>query len=315
MNKSQISSSKQNTTVVFLVFFIPTILLLIGFFAFPYPGSRISQQSIFLPLFLGLILLGTGFLWKHKNQGSKIKIVGWSVFAFYWATRPSFLYYSEAGDVFNAAVCIIGVYVLLYLAYHEWVSIQKNDHLSCLNWIAGSSFLAGIIYFTLEADIIPGVKNWLIETVATHSADVLRLVGLRVRQSGSVIVYNEIPINIIFACTAIQAAVLFVGMNGALHTISLKRKVLMIAMTLIPVYFLNLVRNASVIFLVGGNITSFNIAHNVLSKAGALLVLIVLLFVNFRVVPELYTEITGIIDLPKHEGPVEVLFRKLLRKK
>jgi exosortase/archaeosortase len=80
-------------------------------------------------------------------------------------------------------------------------------------------------------------------------------------------------------------------------------------------YFLNLVRNASVIFLVGGEITSFHIAHNILSKAGALITLIALLFLTFKIVPELYTEILCIFDLPKRKGPVEHLFSKILGKK
>jgi exosortase/archaeosortase len=81
------------------------------------------------------------------------------------------------------------------------------------------------------------------------------------------------------------------------------------------VYFLNLIRNASVIFLVGGNITSFEIAHNVIFKVLALVALILLLIINFKLAPDLYDEIIGIIDLPKRRGPVELLLGRLVGKK
>jgi exosortase/archaeosortase len=60
---------------------------------------------------------------------------------------------------------------------------------------------------------------------------------------------------------------------------------------------------------------SFEIAHNVIGKAGSLIALIVLLFITFKILPELYDEIMGIIDLPKRKGPVELFLGRLLRKK
>jgi len=42
--------------------------------------------------------------------------------------------------------------------------------------------------------------------------------------------------------------------------------------------------------------------------------LILLLFITFKLVPELYTEIMGILALPKRKGPVEQMIRRLMRK-
>ncbi|MFH1101454.1 MAG: hypothetical protein V1726_05430 [Methanobacteriota archaeon] len=78
---------------------------------------------------------------------------------------------------------------------------------------------------------------------------------------------------------------------------------------------LNLIRNAGVIFLVGGNITTFNVAHNIIAKIGSLIALIALLFLVLKINPELYDEITGIIDLPKRDGPLERVLRAIMRKK
>jgi archaeosortase A (PGF-CTERM-specific) len=308
------SSEKNNGTIVLSFFLVPTIMLLAGYILFPYPTPEFEKQLSLIPLFLGLIFLGVGFFYREKNTASKIKILGWGLFSFFWATMPAFLYLSEGGDLFNAVVCVIGVYVLIYLAYHEWISIQQNNHPSSLNWIAGGTFLAGIIYFTIENGV-PGLKEWLIETVAAQSTDVLHLFGVNAMRDHTLIVYNNAPVNIIFACTAIQSMVLFVGMIGALPHVKLKRKTLGILITVIPIYFLNLIRNAGVVFLVGNNIVPFDIAHNVIGKIGSLLALILLLVITFKITPELYDEIIGIIDLPKRKGPVEIFFRRLVGKK
>ena len=307
-------SERTNQGVVLSFFLIPTVMLIVGYILFPYPPSSYARQLSFIPLFLGMIFLGIGFFYPKKRIAGWWKILGWGLFSFFWATMPSFLYFSEGGDVFNAAVCVIGVYVLLYVAYHEWLSIVRNESVSCLNWIAGGTFFAGMIYFTIENGIIPGLQDWLIETVAAQTSDVLHLVGVNVTRMQDLLIYNNVPVTIIFACTAIQSMVLFVGMIGALPRVSLKRKVVGLLATVVPIYFLNLIRNAGVVYMVGSGITSFEMAHNVIGKTGSLLALILLLFITFKLVPELYTEIMGILALPKRKGPVEQMIRRLMRK-
>jgi archaeosortase A (PGF-CTERM-specific) len=306
---------KNNGLIVLSFFLIPTVMLLVGYILFPYPPSSLARQLSFLPLFLGLIFLGIGFFYRRKNTASQVKIVGWGLFAFFWATMPNFLYSSEGGDVFNGGVCVIGVYVLIYMGYHEWLSLKRGDSVSCLNWIAGGTFLAGIIYFTIENGIIPGLQEWLIENVAAQTTDLLHLFGINAIRSHDLIVYNNMPVTIIFACTAIQSMVLFVGMIGALSRVNWKRKILGLLVTVVPIYFLNLIRNAGVVYMVGSGMFSFEIAHNVIGKIGSLLALIVLLFIIFKIVPELYDEILGIIDLTKRKGPVELFLGRLLGKK
>ena len=55
-------------------------------------------------------------------------------------------------------------------------------------------------------------------------------------------------------------------------------------------------------------------AHNIIAKAGSLIALIALLFLTFKIVPELYNEILCIFDLPKRKGPVENFFAEFLGK-
>jgi archaeosortase A (PGF-CTERM-specific) len=306
---------KNSGLAVLSFFLVPTAMLIVGYVLFPYPSSSLAKQLSLIPLFLGLIFLGIGFFYPRKNIASVVKIVGWLLFAFFWATMPSFLYYSEGGDVFNGAVCVIGVYMLIYMAYHEWLSFKRDTYVSCLNWIAGGTFLAGIIYFTIENGVIPGLQEWLIENVAAQTVDVLHLFGVNAMRSQDLIMYNNMPVTIIFACTAIQSMVLFVGMIGALSQVNLKRKALGLLVTVVPIYFLNLIRNASVVYMVGSGMVSFEIAHNVIGKTGSLLALIVLLFITFKIVPEMYDEIVGIINLTKRKGPVELFLGRVMGKK
>ncbi len=305
---------KTDNTAVLFFFLIPTIMLIVGYLIVPYPQTELSKQLLVIPLFLGLFLLGIGYFLKNKERGSSLKIAGWVSFSSFWATAPSSLYFSEGGDVFNAAVCIIGVYILIYMAYHEWLSIQRKNYPRCLNWIAGGTFFAGIIYFTIDSSIFPELKTGLINLVAAQSTGVLHLFGLEASRQGDIILYNGLPITIIFACTAIQSMVLFVGMIGALQGINLKRRLAALAVTVIPIYFLNLIRNAGVVYMVGADLTSFEMAHNIIAKAGSLIALIVLLFITFKIVPELYDEILSIFDLTKRKGPVEYFFARFLGK-
>jgi archaeosortase A (PGF-CTERM-specific) len=134
-------------------------------------------------------------------------------------------------------------------------------------------------------------------------------IGVNIFHNGAYVV------SIIFACTAIQAMVLFVGMIGALPKVNIKRKINALLITLIPIYILNLLRNALVGFLLAKNITDFYIAHNVLAKIGALITLIILLFIVIKILPEIYDEIICLTELPKRNGPVEQYFKKYFWRK
>ena len=306
------SEEKENPVIGLSFILIPVILLIVGLFIYPYPDVTEYQESMLqIPMFLGLFLLFFGFILDKQKSGKIFKILGWIVFAFFWATQPTMLYLSEGGDTFNAAVCVIGVFVLCYLAYHEYLSYIRDESISCLNWIAGASFLAGIIYFGIERSAL---SPWLIDRVAEQSAWVLNIfTGTAAVDGEAILIDGHYAVTIIFACTAIQSMVIFVGMIGALPKIGFKRRIIGLMITVLPVYFLNLFRNAMVAFLVGRNIMDFNLAHNILSKAGSLIALVVLLFIVVKIIPEVFDEIINLTDLYKRNGPIERFIKKLFR--
>ena len=297
------NQKKESIIITSLFILIPTIFLVTWYYFFSYELSASISFFLQIPMFLGLIFLLVGFSIKKIPLGNILKILGWIIFAFYWAAQPSTLYFGEEGDIFNAAVCVIGVYVLFYIAYHEWLSIERNKNVSCLNWIAGASGIAGLIYFVIERTFI---ADLLIKEVAWESASVLNLIVGNSYANGDVIFLDgSYVVTIIFACTAIQSMVIFVGMIGALPKIDIKRKIIGLLITVVPIYVLNLFRNALVTFLVGRNITDFNMAHNVISKAGSLAALIILLLIVVKIIPEVLNEILCLVDLHKRNGPIE----------
>jgi len=307
--------SKDEMQKASLFILLPTIYTILGIFVFQYPLQEIVSQILFIPLFGGLILLCIGsFLPGERIRNTWIRITGWIVFSFYWATQPNTLYWGEQQDIVNAFLCIAGIYVLFYLAYHEWNSLKTKKKMPHLRWIAGASAIAGIIYFIFE---LTPLAPWLIESVAAQSAFLLRIAtGEEVLLNGPFISYKAAHIRIIFACTAVQSMVIFVGMILPLPNVPWKRKGVGLLITIVPVYLLNLIRNALITYLVGiyGD-GFFSIAHNYIGKGGSLIALVLLLFIVVKVVPEVFDHILFLTDLPKEKGPIEVLFKRILGRK
>ena len=297
---------------VWLFLLIPTLLVILGIGVFTYPLSGDAIFLLNLPLFSGLFLLLGGYLYHTSVLGRKLSIAGWILFAFYWSVQPNTLYFGEDGDIFNAGLCVIGVYVLFYFAYHEWLSLQRNNEsVGSLRWAAGAASVAGLIYFSIEKTPL---APWLIQLVAGQSAALLNLfIGNVTVQEGIHISYGgAYVVTIIFACTAVQSMVLFVGMILPLSKVDLKRKSMALVMTIVPVYLLNLVRNAGITYLLGTRITDFNMAHNVIGKGGSLIALLVLLFLVAKIIPEVFDEIISLTDLPKRKGPLECSLQRVI---
>jgi len=320
----------RENAIALLFLIIPILFVIIGLVFFPYRPAgteTILEELLPLPLFFGLILLGIGFLIRKDGTDSKIKIIGWILFTFFWSTQPNKLYFGEDGDFVNAFLCIVGVFVLIYIAYHEWLSTITKKKISCLNWAAGVAAIAGFIYFGIEIHLIQillgfigieitSIEIWLREVVAAQSAWLLNVFTGNVTLGGLYIGWELAHIKIIFACTAVQSMVIFVGMILPLPKVNMKRKCIGLLVTIVPVYFLNLIRNALVVYLVGiYGPDFFGIAHNIIGKGGSLVALVILLFIVIKIIPEVFDEIICLTDLYKINGPLEQSFKKIWRKK
>ena len=130
--------------------FLPIVFVILSFLVFTYPLHPIIKMLLPVPLYLGLILLAVGSMVHLRKQGALLRMVGWIVFSFYWATQPLTLYYSEQEDLVNLLLCIIGIFVLFYFAYREWWSIRTKRYEKSLQWIAGASAIS-VSYTHLRA--------------------------------------------------------------------------------------------------------------------------------------------------------------------
>lgn len=308
-----VNYTQREKIIASLFVIIPTLFIVIGFLFFPNEHPDELRPYLAVPLFSSLILLVIGFVIKQGNFARILKISGWIIFAFFWSTQPKNLYFSEEGDFVNAFLAMAGVFLLCYIAYHEWLSLKRKENVSCLNWIAGLTALAGLIYFCME---MTPLEIWLREVVAAQSAWLLNIFTGNVTQSGINISWNLAYINIIFACTAVQSMVLFVGLIVPLPNVDAKRKAYGLLVTLVPIYFLNLIRNAGVTYLVGVyGPDFFSTAHNIIGKGGSLIALVILVFIVIKIIPEVFDEIICLTELHKRDGPLEQSFKNIWRKK
>ena len=270
------------------------------------------------------VLLGKRFPTKIGNQFS---ILGWLCLGFFWWIQVE--YYILIKDPVNALICAAAVPFFGYLAYHEYLSIIWKSTYEPLRWLAAMTVVAGGIYFFVER--VPLLAGWLIHLVAEQSIWLLDIFGIentlgpidygegsKVYRSGSE--HEEVrvaiegdswksplapSVNIVLACTALQSMIIFVG--GVICTKApLHRRFKAFLVTVPPIYILNLVRNAVVIWLTYEHVwgvDTFFWAHAVYAKIGSLLALIVLAIAVFHFLPEMQDSILGVIDLPLREVP------------
>jgi len=303
-----------------------TLAIIAGHFIFISLLVNIDNYPLFdtltsIPLFMGLIVLGVGFFSNHEKK-HLITAAGWIIFALYWATQPEFLYYKEDGDIVNAVFCVVGIYFLFYIAYHEYLSHIKGEELKPLTFLAGSTFISGFFYFLIEK--LPIFAGSLIKVVADQTVWVMRAIGYNVR-AGAVIHGETITVPVYFngnhsvqlilACTGLQSMMIFIGVIVALGGVDWRRRFRAFMVTVPVIYVLNIIRNVGVIYGVEVLHQTFYFMHNVVGKIGSLLALIVLAYLAFDILPELYDYIYAIFELPKRRGPVERFFRGVMRKK
>ena len=299
-----------------LFFFgLPTVVIIIGHFLFWGINDFLQFSIITTPvLFVSLFLFLMGIYANRKTH--LILFIAWLIFSFYWALQPEYLYYIEDGDIFNAVFCILGVYFLSYISYHEYLSYKRGEDVKSLDFLAKATFYSSLIYFTFQK--IPWLSGWLIKAVAAQSAFLLKIFGYSVSVGNPVGYLNvQVPVyfngiesvRLVLACTGLQSMAVFIGVFIALD-IDLNRKIKAFIAAVPTIYVLNLIRNAGVIYGMEELHFSFYFMHNVIGKAGSLLALILIAYYIFNLIPELYDRIIGIVNLYKRMGPIERLFSR-----
>jgi len=283
------------------------------------PAYIALRTMVFISV--GLLIYG----WRHRDtMGHRITMAGWLLFGLYWLFMVP--HYLDEGEVVNAAYCILGFPLFLFLIYHENLSIKWGNDPSSLAFMAGTTGISAGMYFLI--DTFPPVAAAFVWSTAVETAGLLTLFGYEAH-AGSVHYgemakvpiyhYSTNGISIILACTAIQSIVIFIAAILCTNA-DTRRKWKAFLYTVPVILILNIVRTAGVVYLVYEGIADFNLAHNYLSRWGSMLVLIILAFYMFDILPELHENIMGIpllvyrrspgSNLPEIKEPGETLTEK-----
>lgn len=278
-------------------------------------------------LFGGLFVLGVGYFYKGREK-HLLRLAGWIIFGAYWLYIACIIFGlleygpSFAGewivptryplpDVINLAFTGVTFPFFAYLGYHEYLSHKWNEEDETLKFIAGMSFFAGTAYYAI--DTVPQIAALLIYAVALQTVWFLNATGFPASVSFNNMNYvgtqeegiflpidgTHPTISIVLACTAIQAIVIFLA---AIYCTKAERgrkiKGYLAALPLIN--FLNVVRNAGIVYLVDVSMLglNFDFVHIYIGKTFSLIVLIFITFYIFKILPELHENIISLTDLP-----------------
>lgn len=160
---------------------LATVLVILGLWLqsqHGYISNKVTlspgwEQWTLVPLFTGLALLGFGF--NRQRWTKRVTMVGWVLFAMYWALTAKDLFIKEDQDYVNFAFAIVGVYFFVYLAYHQWLSLARDVDNEAVHFLNVTAFIAAGSYFVIAK--IQFLRVWLIHLVSDHTKWMLDLFG------------------------------------------------------------------------------------------------------------------------------------------
>lgn len=234
-----------------------------------------------------------------------------------------------------AAAGWTGIVILLFSGIPEYAAL--NNFLYPLLAILSVPFLIITVRYLLRGDtrviqlsmaaavafiifapfeFLAPLGDWLISVVVGQTAWLIEAAGYPLTfDAWNIIARNGFRTEIILACTGIQAIAIMLGVIAAVPTTS-RQKILGFLLVVPPIYLLNLARNTAVIIAyteqwfpylpaIAGNgeygYESFFWAHNVGAELLALVLLIVIAYALFRLIPNLGNLAAGLYDLYRGE--------------
>ena len=223
-----------------------------------------------------------------KTRRSFAGFLGWALFSVACLVKvPGYLL---SADYYNTAVFFLGYVFFLYMSIRILIANSQT-----FVDVTAFSVLAFIVYFPFA---FTPLGDLLINFTAFFTASLANFLGYGIVKEDASLCLNEKCVQIILACTAIESMALFTGATlGIRAEVSRRVKAFLISVPII--YVLNLFRNVFVIVSFayswfGEN--SFYIAHNIISKIGATIALILIAYGVFKLLPELADLIYSLKD-------------------
>lgn len=263
---------------------------------------------------LAVGLFGLAVLWHWQGTEPAERVfssLGWVVIAGMVLVMLPYFWFEMRSPV-ETVLAGLGVPIALWAGWLRW---QGREQLFVFGKAAA---IAGLIYLPVYS--IEPVKAWLIETVAIHTHWVMGLLGyqpgLAPSPEGgylSLFAFDAHTTYIVLACTGIGSIAIFSGVILSVAA-PLGRRLLAAVSLSATIYLLNLVRNTFVglatplgvfqgepwataagLFGVEGTRVSFFVSHTLLAQPASVVVLVALLLLAIRLVPELFDVLDEVI--------------------
>ncbi len=226
---------------------------------------------------------------RHRNYAA---IIGW-IFIILALFANLDYYFAENNFLYPIMAALSLPFLFITAQY-----LLKEDR-RAMN-LSRAAAVAFILYAPFE--YIPSLGDWLIGIVVGQIIWVLDLLQFSVNLADwNIISHNNFRVEIILGCTGIQSIAIMLGVAAAVPT-DTKQKILAFLIVAPTIYFLNLLRNAFVIMAyteqwfpywteIAGNgesgYESFFWAHNVIAELTALIILVLIAYGLFTVIPKL----------------------------
>ena len=284
---------------------------------------------------IGLVLLGLGFHSKSDRRGS-IAAPGWIMLGFYFFLDTP--HYVEIEDPVLILMSAAALPLSIAIAVWEVRTEREGTDEPALVWFRGCTFWAATPY--LLVSWVPNMAMAVVWITAWQGIFFLRISGVadlslgeaRVNYAdGSSGLFSEfqgnpwlyleplgeggfyIPIltesggsagiSIIFACSALQSMIVFVGALVALRGVSWKLRARAFIITLPVIHLLNTFRNAGIIYLDMTyrewnwfDIGMFDFAHSYAAKFGSLVAMFAMAIVLFELLPTLHSHVLRLME-------------------
>jgi archaeosortase A (PGF-CTERM-specific) len=255
-------------------------------------GWMMLEWLVSYLLWIGLLLL----LASALARKSSIAVPGWAIFGLFWLFQPG--HYLATEDYFNAVLFLAAGLMSLYMA---WIVLNKGFTSNARLWASYAAAVCGIVYFPF-AEIEP-LQSGLIRSTTFITVQALQFISVPViMQSWNVMSLNGRSVE-----TSIESIALFAGLILSVQA-PIGRRLMALAASTVSIYLLNIVRNGFVIMAYGGNwfgSDSFEIAHNIIAKAGSTVALLAVSYLVFLLLPELLSiidELAADIRAPRGDA-------------
>lgn len=179
--------------------------------------------------------------------------------------------------------------------------------------LSNAASVATLIYVPFT--FIPALRDTLIATVVNQVVWLLHVLGYQAQTEGwNIIIRNGFATEIILACTGITAMAIMLGATAGSEKLTFKQGLMAFLVVVPTIYILNILR-VVVVFIAwsdqwfaflpdpsgttgfGTGEASFFWAHNVFAEGLSLVVLMLIAFGLFRIIPQLADFARDLVDL------------------